>query len=78
MKDYLARLLFGEESLLRQAYTWFAISLLGFGTSFFLPTRALIICTNAISWLALTVSAQDFIASAKANKKLASKDQGRD
>jgi hypothetical protein len=62
--------LFGDASLLRQAYAWFFASVIGVGTSLFLSTRVLIICTNVLSWLAITISAQTFIAAAKANRRL--------
>jgi hypothetical protein len=60
---------FGTESLRRQAYIQFFAALIGFPTSFFLPQNIQITVITAISWWAIIISGQTFIAATEANKK---------
>ena len=62
------QLVFGTDSLLRQAHAQFFIAVCLFPL-LFLPTRILIQITFLLSVWAIVISAQTFIAAAKANKK---------
>lgn len=64
------QLVFGEDSLLRQAYVQFWISIV-LVALIFLPNFILIKMTFFLSCWAITISAQSFIAGAQGNKKLA-------
>jgi hypothetical protein len=70
MKNFI----FGENSLLRQAYFQFWISIVLLSL-IFLPNWILIKATFILSCWAITISAQSFIAGAQANKKLVTMDQ---
>jgi hypothetical protein len=65
MKEFL----FSTNSLRRQAYVQFFAAIVGLPTSFFLPQHIQIMIIAAISWWAIIISAQTFIAASEANKK---------
>ena len=65
---HIYELLFGTDSLLKQAHGQFFLALCLFPL-IFLPTRLLIQLTYILSVWAIIVSSQTFIAAAKANKK---------
>lgn len=62
-------LMFTTERLRKQAYIQFYAACIGLPTSFFLPQRIQIVVIAVISWWAIIISAQTFIAAAEANVK---------
>jgi hypothetical protein len=74
MKNRLWQVLFSESSLLKQSYVWFWFSLVCL-VGFFLPQWILVKFVYVLSCLALTISAQTFIAGAQVNQKLVDMDK---
>jgi hypothetical protein len=74
MKNRLWQVLFSESSLLKQSYVWFWFSLVCL-VGFFLPQWILVKFVYVLSCLALTISAQTFIAGAQGNQKLVDMDK---
>ena len=70
MWNKLWNLLFGDNSLLRQAYVQFFLALIGGIVTANLPQRIQITIITIISWWAISITAQGFISAASSNKKL--------
>ena len=61
--------IFGEQSMLRQAYAQFFLAIALFAL-FFLPNRILLQLTFILSVWAILITAQGFISAASSNRKL--------